>query len=140
MGDDFYLKQQQLLAGRKWYRRFWVGFGVYGVLFYYAAAVYLLLWPGGWKMLLPTGAAAFLARYVICEIIVLFYKKPHPYQRLNFKVPVNWLLFSSMDQRHDSMPSQHAVTAAAISAVLWSFFPPVGIVAFIILALMERHG
>ena len=34
------------------------------------------------------------------------------------------------------MPSQHAATAAAISLVLWRFYPGLGIAAFVVLFLM----
>ncbi len=136
VSDKTYLNWQKRLKRGGVFSWAWVGLGVYGVLFYGVAGLYLLSIPYGIKVLLLGMLAGFAARYIVCEAVAFFHKKPHPYQRLNFQVPVCWLLFSSMDERHDSMPSQHAATAAAITLVLWKFFPPLGGAAFVVLTAM----
>ncbi len=95
---------------------------------YFLIGAVFLFWTGGWKIVLLAGFSGIVARYLVCELIIRFYKKPHPYQSLNFNVPTSWL-FSRQDKRSDAFPSQHTTTAAAIAVVFWLFSPVWGAVA-----------
>jgi membrane-associated phospholipid phosphatase len=135
MQDQTYITWQNRLAARKWYRRFWQGVGLRGILIYFLLSIIFIFQPYGWKIVFLAGLAGFITRYVICELFVLAYKKPHPYQRLDFKVPT-WWLFSMPDGRYDAFPSQHSATTMAIAAVFYLFDPVLGIVAMLAAAVI----
>jgi len=138
MNPEFYLNQQKLLGSRRWYRRFWEFCGIYSVAIYFLPAVIFIIRPQGWKAVLLAGLAGLIARYIACELVVLFYKKPHPYQVLKFTPP--WSrLFSFLDQRHDAFPSQHIAPASAISAVMFLFSPAWGFIG-VLCALFLSAG
>ena len=128
ISDNQYLNWQKKLADNKSFRRFWVFWGIYSVLVYGVVVIYFFYHHQGWEAVAVAAMAALINRYIICEIIGYFYKKPHPYQKLGFSVISSWL-FSFKDQKPDSWPSQHASAAMAISAVILFYSFPWGLVS-----------
>jgi undecaprenyl-diphosphatase len=128
ISDNQYLNWQKKLEANPAFRRFWVFWGIYSVLIYGVVAANFLVMNRGWKVVAVAVLAALVDRYIICEIIIYFYKKPHPYQKLGFNVISSWL-FSFKDQKPDSWPSQHASAAMAISAVILFFSLPWGLIS-----------
>ncbi len=125
MNSDFYLNQQKLLASSNWYRWFWKLWGIYVVLFIFALGIYLIA-VGQWQKVALAFCAFILGRLIISPLIYLVYKKERPYQRLNFKpAELSWL-FSKITERHNSFPSDHAVSFASVSMVILYFFPVLG--------------
>ena len=120
ISDTQYLTWQKKLANNKIFRQFWLFWGIYAVAIYALMGIIALVVYKDWKILVMTAVAAVFNRYVVCELIHLFYKKPHPYQRLNFTPPTS-ILFSFKDVRHDSFPSEHESTAIAIAAVFYFY-------------------
>jgi membrane-associated phospholipid phosphatase len=126
MNSDFYFRQQKLLVSRKWYRRFWMFWGIYVVGFFYCGVVLFFL--PRWRAMATLALAAFLfARFVICEAIYFFYKKVRPYQKLHFLPPFFPLLLSFNEKRSNSMPSGHAASLMAVSCVCLAFLPWLGL-------------
>ena len=125
MKSDFYLKQQGLLAKNKWYRRFWIFWGIYVVGFFYCGVI-LFFFPDFRAMAILALVAFLLARFVICETVYFFYKKVRPYQKLHFLPPFFPLLLSFNEKRNNSMPSGHAASLVAISLVCLAFLPWLG--------------
>ena len=126
ISDATYRHWQERLARGGFFRRFWAFWGLYAILLYGAAGVWLLAmsWRN-WRALLLAAAAGLLNRYVICEVIHRFRRKPHPYQRLNLNT-LGWWLMSWKDHEYDAFPSEHVSTAAAISLVVFLLFPAWG--------------
>lgn len=133
--DQRYLTWQKKLAVNKAFRFFWVWWGIYSVAIYGLIVLYLLFYLHGERAVILAAVSAAFARLVVCEIIALIYKKPHPYQRLNFTPPTSWV-FSLADKRYDGFPSQHISTAAAISLSIYLFFPGWGLLALATSAFM----
>ena len=130
MNSDFYLKQQQSLAKGKWYRRFWMFWGIYVVGFFYCGVIFFFF-PGFRAITFLASIAFLLARLVICETVYFFYKKVRPYQKLHFLPPFFPLLLSINEKRSNSMPSGHAASLMAISCVCLAFLPLLGVLGLI---------
>lgn len=135
ISDQTYFNWQKRIQAKDAFGRFWLFFGTRGIVLFAVPAIFILVKPQGWKILLLTIASGLFARYVICELFVLFYKKPHPYQRIEF-TPPTWWLFSLQDGRFDSFPSQHTATSTAISIVIFLFFPVWGWLCFVLSAVV----
>ncbi len=129
ISDQTYLAWHNKLGTNLWFRRFWVFLGIYSVVFYGLALIYILTLLQDWKIVVLAAVAGLITRYGACELAHLFYKKYHPYQRLNFNPPTSWL-FSFKDTRHDAFPSEHAATSAALATIIFVFFPALGLWAF----------
>lgn len=136
--DSLYLNWHQKLSISPGFRAFWKFAGLYSIIFYAGLALWALNFDRGWKVVLAAAAAALFTRYVVCELIILFYKKPHPYQRLGFRPPTS-RLFSFADNRPDALPSQHASAATAISIIFFLFAPILGWWAFVV-AILTSAG
>ena len=133
MNSTFYLEQQKKMAGNGWYRRFWVFWGLYSVGIVLALCAYFVA-KGQDKTIILAFAAFILARLVVSPIIYLFYKRIRPYQPLNF-IPYHSWFFSPITKKHSSFPSDHAISLAAIAAVLAYFNPAVTIWLIILCVL-----
>lgn len=131
ISDSQYLSWQNRLKANKLFRIFWSFCGLYSVLVFIILGAILFLLPNSRIAALVALAAFLLARFAICEIIHLFYKKPHPYQRLNFMPPSTWLM-SLTDKKLDAFPSEHLTSMAAISWVIFFYFPVLGAVLFFV--------
>jgi membrane-associated phospholipid phosphatase len=125
ISDEKYLNWQKRLGSSKSFRRFWtfcavyiIGFGYLGVLFFFFRQTR--------TMAILAFLAFLLARFVVEEIIYLFYKRQRPAQRLNFVPPTSRFFVSWLNERHDSMPSGHAASLAAVSTVCFIFLPWLG--------------
>ena len=128
MNQDRYLQWQKKLQDRKWYRRFWIFFGIYSIAAVFLVGAYLLL-AGDWKVVLVALVAFVLARLVFTPLILLLYKKPRPYQRLKFETTFS-LFLSPQQTQGNALPSGHAVSFSAISFVFFWYFPVLGLVMF----------
>jgi membrane-associated phospholipid phosphatase len=130
ISDQQYLAWQKKLVENKFFRRFWVFWGIYiSGLF---AVGNLAFFFKNYRMVAILGWAAFLlARFVILEIIYFFYKRPRPCQRLNFHPPISIVFISWVNKRFDSFPSGHAASLAAISTAVFFFIPFLGFLGFI---------
>ena len=131
--DQNYLTWQQQLKTNKWFRRFWVFWGIYSSLFFIFIGMYLVLLRN-FKVAVPTLISFVLARYIVSPLIYLFYKKPRPYQRLGFDTIYSWLM-SSKKIIHNSFPSDHAIGYMSITAVLIYYIPVLGWLSAIIVLL-----
>ncbi len=138
MDINRYVVWQEKLQSQKWYRRFWVFFGIYSIAGVFVAGAYLLT-IGQWKVVVIAFAAFVIARLIFAPIITLFYKKPRPYQSLKFST-VYSRLFSPQQIINNSFPSGHAVSFAAISYIFFWYFPVLGFImcALTLLASCSR--
>lgn len=136
ISNQTYLNWQKKLAENSLFRNFWTFAGIYSVLFYAIFAAYLLTLPNGAKALFSVILVGFFTRYAVSEIIHFFYKKQHPYQRLNFTPPTS-RLFCYTDARRDAFVSDHACTSTALSFAFFSFHPIMGILAFAAMVLIS---
>jgi membrane-associated phospholipid phosphatase len=127
--DQKYLEWQKRLSEDKMFRRFWKFWGIYSVLLVFGVGGCLLL-LGRWREVLAAFAAFVLVRAIVSPLIYVFYKRQRPYQKLNF-IPAHSILLSEPTTRHSSFPSDHAISLAAITTVLFWFFPILGIVLIV---------
>ncbi|MBL8030141.1 MAG: phosphatase PAP2 family protein [Candidatus Doudnabacteria bacterium] len=129
ISESAYSAWQAKLQGMSWFGFIWKFWGMYGIVYYLAVGVFLLVRPES-RILAATAFLAFvLARGVVAEILYLFIKTQRPHQIYNFSQPKSWL-FSWGTKRPDSFPSGHAISSAAISSVLFFYNPVLGIVGF----------
>ncbi len=132
---NHYLIWKKEMDAKIGFRRFWVFWGIYSALIFVLIGVYFFSLNGGLKIVLLAIASALFCRYVVCELIVLFYKKPHPYQRLNFQPPTSWL-FSFSDSRKDAFPSEHAAFFASMVPIIWYLSPLLGLLGVLVLLMI----
>lgn len=135
ISDQQYLNWQKKLSDSTAFRRFWSWWAFYGILFAMAFSPYYLTFKGGWKILVLAFLSGLVAHYVFCKLIHLIHKKPHPYQRLKFKVETS-RVFSLSDDVQDAFPSEHVTTMAAVVTIFFLFWQPLGYVGFAILILV----
>jgi membrane-associated phospholipid phosphatase len=130
MPQDRFLNWQSKLEQKPWYRRFWVFFGIYSLAAVFLVGAYLLL-VGDYKLVFLALVAFVIGRLVLSPLIFVFYKKQRPYQRLKFSTTFSYFL--SPEQKHpNSFPSDHAVSFAAIAAVLFWYMPGLGVLMFVL--------
>lgn len=130
INERHYQRWQQRLRDSLWYRRFWVASAIYLLVTVFAVGIILLV-AGQWKVVDMMLLAFILGRLIVSPLIYLGYKKQRPYQKFGFLPPVSALFFSTVVTRHTSFPSDHAVSFAAISTVLFLFYPVAGILMFV---------
>lgn len=133
MPDNFFIYQQQKLAGKKLYRKLWGFLAVDAALLPLALGVYFF-WLGNSQVVIKAVVAAVFARYVVSPLIFLLYKKERPYQALKFTLSRTGL-FSRVVERHNSFPSDHAVGLMAMSTVTFLYFPLWGALLFVLTIL-----
>ena len=130
MNENYYLRNQENLAAKRWWRWFWAWWSIYSVVLVFLACLYVLA-IGQWKVLVIALAAFFLARVIISPLIYILYKKARPYQLYNFKPFSSWF-YSRLTDRQNAFPSDHSLSLSSISFVLFWFFPTLGITLFVI--------
>ncbi len=123
ISDQNYLNWHKKLQTNKGFGRFWVFWGIYSAVFFIVIGLYLV--AGNWKVAVPTLISFILARYIVSPLIYVFYKKPRPYQRLNFNTIYSWLM-SKKKTIHNSFPSDHAIGYMSITGVLIYYLPVLG--------------
>ncbi len=133
ISDQTYLNWQKKLTDSPAFRGFWKFWGIYSVILIFIIGAYLLF-IGQWREVIITLAAFVLARLIISPLIYVFYKKERPYQILHF-IPVRSVLFSEPTSKHNSFPSDHAISFAAITTALWWYFPVLGMILVIVTLL-----
>ncbi len=84
-------------------------------------------------MVLVSIIAALIAKFVVKEIILLFYTCPRPYVDLPL---THKLISASPAQNLESFPSGHTILFFALSTVIYSFNKKLGIFFFICSTLM----
>ena len=127
--DETYLGWQSKRAASKWYRRFWDFWALYSIVLFIIAGA-IMLYQHRWEQVLAAVIAFGLGRLVFGPLIFIFYKKPRPYQRLDFRTGY-WFLFSQYSTKPDSFPSHHAAACAAIAGVFFYYFPLLGAAFFV---------
>ena len=133
MKSDRYLLWQKKLQGRKWYRRFWVFFGIYSIAAVFIVSAFLIL-VGDWKIVSVALGSFIIGRLVFSPLIFLVYKKQRPYQALNLETTFSYFL-SPKQKKYNSFPSDHAVSFAAISFALFWYLPGLGVTMFVLTVL-----
>ena len=130
-----YLQWQERLNKTAWYKFIWSLFAIYtvgGVIVFF----FVLLFSGYQNVAVVALASLFIARGVISPLVYLLYKKARPYQQYEFTTIFSKLL-STRSHIHNSFPSDHALSLAALSFVVLYFLPVVG---WILLVLMLLNG
>lgn len=135
ISDQKYLFWNKKLLEKKFFSKFFIFWGIYSVIFFGFAGLYLFL-EQGMRPIWLIFIAAIFAHFVVCKLTHFIYKKAHPYQRLNFLPPTSFL-FSWSDNELDSFPSEHSATAAAIATILYYFNPDLGLSIFGITFVMS---
>jgi undecaprenyl-diphosphatase len=129
-----YASWQTAVTNRQLLRWFVVIFGIYAVLYFFLAGLWLL-YVAEYRIFVEAGIAFAIARFMITSIITFFYKKQRPYQRFGFKpIVFSWLL-SWETKTPASFPSGHMAGMAAISVVLYTFNPIAGFIGLMVTAL-----
>lgn len=130
VSDKQYIAWQEKLKTSVWFRRFWTFWGIYIVGFYYAGTV-LFFFPQTRQAAVLALAAFLPAKFVLSLAISFACRRTRPYQKLNFFPPSRPWLMSRLHNTHNSMPSTHAASLAAISTACFMFYPPLGVLGFL---------
>ena len=108
-------------------------FAEYLAYFLVAFLLFFLFWPKKDRiknraMILVSMVAALVARFLVKNIILLFYDRPRPYVNLPL---AHKLIYINPIENLQSFPSGHALFFFALSAVVYSFNKKLGIFFFI---------
>lgn len=133
--DSQYLEWHQKVESNKFFRWFWVFFGIYSILTLFVVGGYLIF-VNQYKIVTLATVALIIARIIISPLIYLFYNRQRPYQNLQFTPPTSWL-FSKTTKSYNSFPSDHAISFSAMSSVLIYAFP---FLAWVLLPVIILSG
>jgi undecaprenyl-diphosphatase len=104
------------------------------VLYFFGVGIWFLFKKEN-VLIVQSLAALFLSRVLITNAISYFYKKQRPYQKYKFTPVYFSKLFSFKTDMQASFPSGHMAGLAAMSAVLWFYYPCLGLMAAILTIL-----
>jgi len=100
--------------------------------------LFFLVWPNKNRiknraMVIVSITAGLVARFIVKNIILIFYNRPRPY--INFAL-THKLIYINPAENFQSFPSGHAIFFFALSAVIYSFNKKLGILFFICSAII----
>jgi len=124
ISDQMYLDWQQSLTARKFFRRFWIFWGIYSIWFVFIASIHLFFINES-RVVLMAFISFVLARGILSPLIFEIYARQRPYQKLKF-IPLHSWLLSMPTKRFSSFPSDHAISFASIGIVFTWYFPILG--------------
>ncbi|HMQ01905.1 MAG TPA: phosphatase PAP2 family protein [Candidatus Doudnabacteria bacterium] len=117
VNKEQYLNWQSRLDSSWKFRRFWQFCSNYS---------WITLSPFGWyvfnnperNLLLIEIILAFLvSRFIIAPFLTFFWPTPRPYQEFGF-TPISSVMLSRPTKKHNSFPSRHVFSLAAVAGVL----------------------
>lgn len=85
------------------------------------------------KMVIVSGFAATIARFVIKELIIVFYHRPRPFI---VQIGSHKLISTTIAENYQSFPSGHAIFFFALAMALYCFNKKIGIWYFIAALIM----
>ena len=123
------------LMRHPYWRKFWIFWSVYAFIFLFILGFYILTKPNGWSVGVLAFSAFIIARFGVAKLVNIFYKKARPYQAYNLH-PVFSRLFSWEYTDHNSFPSRHIISLAAIATIVFLFYPGIGLMIFGLMVMM----
>lgn len=126
---------QTQLKSNTLFRRFFIFWGIYGIIFVPLEVLMVLRVPNGGQAFILSVIAYFITWPIIAHAINTFYKKQRPYQRFGYEPVYSSVLFSRVRKnRFNSFPSRHTMALSAVAMVLLFYSTPVGVVGLAIAA------
>lgn len=135
VSDKFYLELQNKIKLNIVFRVFWE-IGCYWMVLYYPVA---FLWvvnnlppENGNMLIIRFGLVVLLSVYILPHLIARIHHRSRPFVKFGFTPPGVYRLFSNLNNKENSLPSEHSSSSLALSLLLFAYNPTLGVIGFIV--------